>query len=67
VKLREICRKSNIEKRKSKDDIWFQDGGWMCRKSNIEKRKKLTKKQRRHLFPRWRMDVPRGTGWLESM
>jgi hypothetical protein len=31
------------------------------------KKKKLTKKQRRHLFSRWRMDVPKGTGWLESM
>jgi hypothetical protein len=33
----------------------------------LKKRKKLIKKQRRHLFSRWRMDVPKGTGWLESM
>jgi hypothetical protein len=31
------------------------------------KKEKANKKQRRHLFPRWRMDVPKGTGWLESM
>ncbi len=54
-KLWQICRKSNVDKIKSKDDICFQDSGTMsadknywklweiCSKSNIEKRKSLIK------------------------